>query len=381
MKRAYDDAALRQLTEHEHVVQVHGSPVSVRSSVQDLPFGDLDPWLVRRNDELSQRKRAVPKPSLRTLAKIVFRPETFLIEVRDNAEGVVLSGAGDSSIDLTLSPVNVTREEVKLAGNERLLWKYEPEQAAATPRPAFIHIHGGGFFTGRPLGPDNSLRFIANQAGAIVFDVDYSLSPEYKYPHAVNEVYAAIQHVRDNAIQHNIDPERIVVGGGSGGGNLTAAAALKAKAEGDPIMALQVLINAVVVGGRVRPAGLEWDPADFPLNTVRNPLLGKIDDPYVNRNLELMFKAYRGKASPREPYISPAMAADLADLPPALVLTAELDNLRPQAEFYAARLAKAGVAVRTVRYRGTVHETPGMLGYVPTAEAGLLEIVSAINKL
>lgn len=75
------------------------------------------------------------------------------------------------------------------------------------------------------------------------------------------------------------------------------------------------------------------------------------------------------------------MAPDVSNLPPTLVLTAELDNLRPQAEFYAPRLAKAGVEVRTVRYRGTVHETSDMLGYVPSAEAGLIEIVTAIRKL
>lgn len=378
--RAYDDDALQRLMRGEEHVQVNGADILLRKATTDGRPGLLDPWLIRRESELSKRPSAAPKPGLRTLLSMLFRPEAFLVQIRDRAEGVVLSPDADSAPDLSTGDVTVSCEELVLWKNSNTLWKYEKPTTTPGPRPAFIHVHGGGFFAGRPTGRDPFLKYVAERADAVVFDLDYSLSPENKFPHAVNETYAAVKHVYDHAEKYGIDRTRIAIGGGSGGGNLSAAASLMATDAETPV-ALQVLINPALLAGRSQPPGYEWRQSDYPVTTEMRKLVGRIVDPAKDRGLEVMLKAYRGKESGDNPFLSPMLAHDLSGLPRALVLTAEMDGLRTQGEFYSGQLAQADIPVRAIRYLGTKHDTPAHFGYVPQAEAIALEIVAALNAL
>ena len=251
----------------------------------------------------------------------------------------------------------------------------------AEGRPALLHLHAGGFFVGRPTGDDNFLKFIADRSGAVVFDLDYSLSPENRFPHALNEALAAARHIRDHAAEYGIDPARIAIGGGSAGGNLAAAVAAKASVEDTSLFALQVLMNPVVGPGRSVPDGFRWRADDFVVDNSARALVGRIEDPRKDRTMQIMFRAYLGKHSGDDTFISPWLAEDLSNLPPALVTTAEMDALRPEAEFYAGQLSSAGVPVRTIRYLGIKHDSPGMFGYIPQAEAIGLEVADALADM
>lgn len=379
--RAYDDDALRRLMREEEHVQVNGADILLKKSTTDHRPGHLDPWLVRHESELSKRPSAAPKPGVGMLLSMTFRPEAFLIRIRDRAEGIVLSPDADSTPDLSTGEVIVSREKLVLWKNANTLWRYEkPTTTGAAPRPAFIHVHGGGFFAGRPTGRDSFLKYIADKADAVVFDLDYSLSPENKFPHAVNETYAAVKHVYDHAEKYGIDRTRIAIGGGSGGGNLSAAASLMARDAETPV-ALQVLINPALLAGRSRPPGYAWRQSDYLVAAEMRKLVGLIVDPAKDRGLDVMFKAYRGKESGDNPLLSPMLASDLSGLPRALILTAEMDGLRTQGEFYGGQLAQAGVPVRAIRYLGTKHDTPAHFGHVPQAQAIALEIVAQLNAL
>jgi acetyl esterase/lipase len=380
-RRAYDDDALHRLLQVQDRLTVNGVDVHLRRATETERAGLLDPWLLKRTEELAARPAVGPKPGIGTLFSMLFRPETFLVSLRERAEKFTMSPNAGSSIDLTESPVRVTSERLTLWKEPNTLWKYEKVDAEAGRRPAFLHLHAGGFFVGRPTGDDSFLKFVAERSGAVVFDLDYSLSPEHRFPHAVNEALAAARHLRDHADEYGIDPARIVIGGGSAGGNLTAAVAVKARADDPTLLALQVLMNPALGMGQTTPTGFRWNATDFVVDESVRRLVGRIADPRKDRAMRTMFNAYRGNESGDHPLLSPWLADDLTGLPPALVTTAEMDALRSEGEFYVGQLASAGVPVKAIRYLGVKHESGGMFGYIPQAEAVALEVVMAIADL
>ncbi|MGV0806632.1 alpha/beta hydrolase [Mycolicibacterium setense] len=380
--RDYDDRALKRLLHVAEYVEINGSNVELKRSVSELRPGLLDPWVLRyeaaARTDLPRSVRRVEGP--RTLLRLLFRPASMFVDLR-NLGDTLLAEVGERTRDLTSQSVSIAYEDLVLWRNLNRLWRYEGNWTSNEMRPAFLHLHGGGFFAGRPAGRDPLLKFIADRSGAVVFDLDYSLSPEYKFPHAVNEVYAAIEHLYRHADRYGIDRQRIVVGGGSAGGNLTAAAMLKARDQGGPHVARQVLINPALLLGSSRPRGFRWCKEDYDIARQTRKLTGKMKDPARSVPMAAMSKVYRGAEHADNPLLSPLLAADLGGVPAALIFTAEMDPLRSEAEFYAGQLAAAGVPVRTIRYMGTTHTTPALFGHAPQAEAIALEIVAALSTI
>jgi acetyl esterase len=120
---------------------------------------------------------------------------------------------------------------------------YTPEGQG--PFPVFVYYHGGGWVIGDIATADASCRMLANKTQRIVVSVDYRLAPEYKFPVPVEDSYAALQWVSENAAALNANASNVVVGGDSAGGNLAAAMTLKSREENGPAIAGQVLIYPV----------------------------------------------------------------------------------------------------------------------------------------
>lgn len=380
--RSYPEEAVQHLREKHTDVTAFGHAVEVRRSTVEERPGLLDPFLQQSLVDGAARAKELGVPHSRTkmLLKAMLRPEKFMVDMRDLAVHLVLDADADTTVDLSRGPVDVSSEVLTLHEHPVRMWQYRPASPASGPRPAFLHLHGGGFFAGVPTGRDNVLKFIADRADAVVFDLDYSLSPEVKFPHAVHETLAAALHIHERAHEYGVDPRRIVVGGGSAGANLTAAATLLERTSGHSAIAAQVLIAPALLLGRGKPPGYAWSKGDFTIAVPDRKAVGAIVDPSVDRAVRMMTKAYRGTADPDDPLMSPAMETDLSGLPPALVITCELDSLRPHGEYYAARLATSNVPVRTLRYRGILHATPGQLGIVPASEAIALEVVDVLRS-
>ena len=117
--------------------------------------------------------------------------------------------------------------------------------AAASPRPALVFFHGGGWVLCDLDTHDVQASALARRSGAVVVSVDYRLAPEHRFPAAVTDSYAATVWVAQNADRLGIDPRRISVGGDSAGGNLVAVVALKSRDEDGPAIALQALVYPV----------------------------------------------------------------------------------------------------------------------------------------
>jgi acetyl esterase len=219
-----------------------------------------------------------------------------------------------------------------------------PRELAA-PAAALYWIHGGGFVLGDVDGDMITPTHIADTLGAVVVSVEYRLAPEHPFPAPVEDCYAGLTWMAEQAAELGIDRNRLAIGGLSAGGGLAAAVALMARDRGRPALCFQLLDIPELDDRLCTPSVKEY-----------------VDTPLWNHpNAILSWRAYLGPDHDGEtsPYAAPARAPDLSGLPPAYVVTCEFDPLRDEGIEYAQRLMQAGVPTELHHYPGTFHGASG----------------------
>ncbi|MEV6040394.1 alpha/beta hydrolase [Nonomuraea sp. NPDC052116] len=219
---------------------------------------------------------------------------------------------------------------------------FRPAGAQGT-LPVILYVHGAGWVFGNAHTHDRLVRELTVRAQAATVFVNYSLSPEAKYPTAIEEIYAALQWISEHGAEHDLDPARIAVAGDSVGGNMTAATTILAKRRNGPKLAAQLLFYPVT-------------DAAFDTGSYDQFATGY----FLSRDgMKWFWDQYTTDPAQRaEITASPLRASldELAGLPPALVIVAEADVLRDEGEAYAAKLRAAGVPTTAVRYQGIIHD-------------------------
>jgi acetyl esterase len=206
--------------------------------------------------------------------------------------------------------------------------------------PTLVYFHGGGWVWANVDTHDRMTREYAAAGPVAVVSVDYALSPEAKFPQALEECAAVVRFISDHGAAWGLDPERIFVGGDSAGGNLALATALLLRDTGGPTLA-GVLANYPVSDSRFdTPSYREFGGGGYGLSTERMAFYWNV---YVPHDIDRL-----------HPLAAP-LRADLAGLPPVMVLLAELDVLRSEGEALVAKLRASGVAVETETFSGVVH--------------------------
>ena len=237
---------------------------------------------------------------------------------------------------------------------------YTPEGSG--PFPILVFFHTGGWQIGNLDTQDPLCRRITNRAGCSVVAVDYRLAPEHPFPAAVDDCYEATKWVATHATEFQGDPSRVAVGGDSSGGNLAAVTALMARDQGSPKLAFQLMM---------------FPATDFRLST---PSMEELGEGYNVTKPQMMWirnNYLPNQADWTNPLASPLLAPDLSGLPPALIIYAEYDPLRDDAEAYATRLKEAGVSVKASRYDGMIHDFPDL--FEEPGNRALDEIASALR--
>nr|WP_199082103.1 alpha/beta hydrolase [Pedobacter sp. ASV19] len=209
--------------------------------------------------------------------------------------------------------------------------------------PVFIFIHGGGWILGDYPTHKRMVRDLCVLTGFTGVFINYTPSPEAKYPQAINEIYAATKWIAEHGEEINVDGNNIAIVGNSVGGNMSTVTTLLAKEKNGPKIKLQILL---------------WPIVDSDFETESYKRFG--EDRFLTTSLmKWMYDKYTTDLVQRkEIYASPLRATvnQLKGLPPALIITSDNDVLRDEAEAYGRKLDEAGVPVTTVRYNGTIHD-------------------------
>jgi acetyl esterase len=215
---------------------------------------------------------------------------------------------------------------------------YTPEGQG--PFPAIVYFHGSGWVILNIEICDPTMRALANDTGCVVVAVNYQKAPEHKFPVPFNDAWASTCWVAEHAEELGIDAARMAVGGDSAGGNLAAAVAIKARDEGGPALAFQLLV---------------YPATDHDLDTPS--CLANGEGYLLQRESMRWFWGHYldGATDVPDWRAFPMRAASLAGLPPALVVTAEFDPLRDDGRRYADRLRAEGVPVTYSEHAGMIH--------------------------
>ncbi|MEU6372788.1 alpha/beta hydrolase fold domain-containing protein [Streptomyces sp. NPDC046909] len=239
---------------------------------------------------------------------------------------------------------------------------YLPAGADGTAPPVHVNFHGGGYVMTLTELDDPLCRYLAAEAGVVVINVDYVVAPQHPFPAPPLQAYEVVRWVAANGTEQGWDGGRLTVGGQSAGGGLAAAVARQALEEAGPEIALQVLHYPpldLATGIRGKRAAIA--------KPMLRPWMGDVFDTSYIPDVRLR----------RDRLASPAHPSDTADLKgiaPALVITAEYDILKAEAQSYADRLRTAGALVGHHDVAGADH------GYDGTDEAKARETYALIAR-
>lgn len=254
-----------------------------------------------------------------------------------------------AAIKVDVSGIEETEKVILVDERDIKLYIVRPKKAKGK-LPVFIFIHGGSWVLGDYQTHKRLVRDLVIESGYACVFIEYSRSPEAKYPIALNECYAATKWVSEHGDEINIDGKRLAIVGNSAGGNMTIGTCLKAKSNKGPDIKCQILL---------------WPYSDAGINTESFKKYG--EERFLTKSLMIWMRDnyLSNKAQHDDIYVSPVRATinQLKGLPPTLIEVAENDILRDAGEELGRKLDEAGVDVTTVRFNGVIHDWGLLNGY------------------
>jgi len=231
-----------------------------------------------------------------------------------------------------------TEMEIPWAGGKVRIRAYNP--GIGNPKPALIYLHGGGWTLFSIDTHDRIMREYAARAGVVVIGVDYSLSPEARFPRAIEETVAVIRWLQAHGAELEVDGKKLAVGGDSAGAAMTVAVSLKFRDAGEPRAVRAMILNYGCFDAacdtesfkRYGQGGYLWDPGE----------------------MQAFWRNYLGEADPLDPLAAP-MHANVRGLPPAFLAIPEHDVMYDESVLMGNKLRAAGVRAQSVIYPGATH--------------------------
>lgn len=294
------------------------------------------------------------------------RPQVNQVPVAEAREMYV---KGQNLVPLVRKAAQIEDHAIPSGSGGNLKLRIFRPEGSSGPLPVVMYFHGGGWVLGDSGTYDYYMRELTNGTGAAVVFVEYSRSPEARYPVALEECFAASKWVAAHGNELNLNSSQMAVAGDSAGGNMAAVVCLLAKQRGGPEIAAQVLIYPAT--GHV-----------FDSDSFKEFAIGYF---LTRENSQWFWQQYTGGAAvEHEPTACPLEATleQLQGLPPALVITGECDVLRDEGEAYARKLAQAGVPVVCTRYLGAIHGFMGInaLADSPPTKAARAQVHAMLRE-
>ena len=274
----------------------------------------------------------------------------------------VLEGA-QSSVNVDLSGIDEEEKTIETDGFKIVINITRPK-GVKERLPVFIFLHGGGWVLGDYPTHRRLVRDIVVESGFVSVFVNYTRSPEAKFPQALDEIYAVTKWVAENGDQINVDGKKLAVIGNSVGGNMTIATSMRAKQNNGPEIKCQVLMWPYSNASTDADSYIEYREQRF----LTTPLMEWMRDNYI-----------RTPEDHKDFFVSPVLAEkdQLKGLPPTLIEVAENDILRDDGETLGRHLDEAGVYVTTVRFNGVIHDWGLLNGFAELAPVQSLVLLSA----
>jgi acetyl esterase len=274
-------------------------------------------------------------------------PEASLTELRATPIAKLKQGGPPKFKALPADSV----KRIKISGNIPV---NVVKASAKSNLPVIINYHGGGFIS--PLLPwmEYDAMILSKKFNAVVFDVDYRVAPENKFPAAPNDAYSAFKWILEHAKEYGGDPSKIILHGSSAGANLVALVTHRAKKENQLAPIKLAIMNC--------------PPTDNPYTSYYPSYEENSKGFMVTKDHAMFFiEQYLEKSDwyKNNPEAWPIHAKDVSGLPPSLIITAEFDILRDEGIAYAKKLEKAGNQVQVMCFP---HQMHCLIGLPPNAK-------------
>jgi acetyl esterase len=279
----------------------------------------------------------------------------------EEARAMAMSFVGTAGEEV---PVASTRDIRIPVGDAQISARvYTPEGRG--PHPVVMFFHGGGFVICGLDTHDNMARTICRDADAVVVSVDYRMAPEYPFPTAPKDCFAATQWVAAHASELDADGSRLAVAGDSAGGNLSAVVTQMARDAGGP---------------DIRYAALIYPGTD--MNATGGSMETNAKSYFLEReDIDWFIGHYIPNEADRgNPLASPVRHPNLAGLPACFIATCEFDPLADQGDEYGERLRANGVSVETKCYPGLIHGSASMAGIIDGGREILTDVGSHLHR-
>lgn len=242
---------------------------------------------------------------------------------------------------------------------------YYPEGVQNAPLPLYLHLHGGGFAYGDLDTLDRWKREIAAEAGIVTAGLSYALSPEARYPVALEQVLGTLRWLREQAPHLGLDVTRLALGGESAGGNLALAAMQRLRDENDALVKAGVVIYGMLSARRDTGSQASFGDGRFGLSTEK---------------LDWCWQQYAGDGVPlTDPGVAP-LHGEVDGLPPLILLAAALDPLLDDTLDLANRLFASGATPTFIVYSGVPHSFISMTRLLPQAREARTDLVQALKR-
>ncbi len=348
-------------------VEVDGLTVDIREIPDIEENGVFDPreYFIRK--AMFDFKQKMPKRNaVPTVEEIRSHTKTFANDLNDK-------------------DIKEKKFTVDVKGRTINVYYYSPCENCKD-KQAVIYIHGGSFFAGEASSYKHVCRYISEKADAVVFNIEYSLAPENKYPAAIEDCLGLINEIYNNSENYGIDKNKIALSGDSAGGNLAIATTLN--------LPKHISVNYL---GLFYPCvdmmpdsnQYQWEESKYCIAESQRELitsrlsLGRADGQGNNELMGMIFYCYLPQLTEEyltKPDVSPVYA-DLSILPKCTLFTAEFDGLRLQDEYFGKLLNKQGVDSKVIRFNGVSHAFLDYLGILPQAEASLMIMIEDLKNL
>jgi acetyl esterase len=277
--------------------------------------------------------------------------------------------AMQNSFVIDLSGITESNKAITSDGSDIQLTIVRPEGVTGL-LPVFLFIYGGGWVIGDYQTHKRMVRDLVVLTGFSGVVVNYTPSPEAKYPQALHEIHTAAKWILGHGEEIQVNSAKMGIIGNDCGANMASATALMAKANGGPDFKVQILMCPVM--------SARFEPESIKNKYIRQPFLTNIMikwmwDQYIPDDLQR-----------KEIYASPLLATSqqLKGFPPTLIQVAENDIFRDEGEAFGRTLDNAGVVVTTVRYNGVIHDFGllNALAELPETKSCLLHAAAELKR-